>query len=979
MDKDGKQLYYLGVDIGSTTVKSVVIDSLGHVLYSTYQRHNAQVRETLLEELEDINRRFPNTSFALALTGSAGLGLAEEAQLPFVQEVAGTFLAVQRFYPQSDVVVELGGEDAKIIFLTGGTEERMNGTCAGGTGAFIDQMASLLNVSIDELDALSLQAKQVYPIASRCGVFAKSDIQPLLNQGARKEDIALSIYSSVVGQTISGLAQGREIKGNVLFLGGPLSFLKGLRGAFMSGLHLDKEHAIFPENGKIFVAIGAALYAEKTGQEVTLTTLIERLRGLKLHVSLGSSKPLFENEAEYRAFVEEHNNVNVAYGDLSHYEGKAYLGVDAGSTTTKMVLLSEKHEILFSQYASNQGSPLVSIQSQLSDLYARMGKNVTIVSSCVIGYGEDLIRSAFGIDYGLVETVAHYRAAKYFAPDVDFVMDIGGQDIKCFRIKNHAIDSIILNEACSSGCGSFLQTFASALGYSVQDFARLGLFARHPVELGSRCTVFMNSSVKQAQKDGASVADISAGLSASVIKNAIYKVIRFHSPDELGKTVVCQGGTFLNDAILRAFERELGHPVIRPSIAGLMGAFGAALYAEEKGPSGHLISPDELAHLSYESKAFLCQGCGAHCQETLVRFANGRHFIAGNKCDKGAGVKKEDLGLNLYAYKYQKLYALPKSLPAPRGKVGLPVALALVEQLPFWVAFFESLNYQVVLSPHSSRTLYFEGAHTIASDTVCYPAKLMHGHINALEKAGVDFIFYPAESYNFNEEKGDNHFNCPVVAYYSELLNGNDPELMKKKIVNPYFDISEEKSTAKALYAALKEKGISKEEIKKSLQKAYEAQQAYRDDVFNEGQRILKIAKEKGRPVLVLAGRPYHIDPEINHAIPSLITSLGFALVSEDAVAPLYHGKLDVDVLNQWTYHSRLYQAAHYVAEQKNMALVQLVSFGCGIDAITSDEVRSILESHGKLYTMLKIDEISSLGAVRIRLRSLLAALEEKA
>ncbi|MFA6620625.1 MAG: acyl-CoA dehydratase activase-related protein, partial [Bacilli bacterium] len=633
----------------------------------------------------------------------------------------------------------------------------------------------------------------------------------------------------------------------------------------------------------------------------------------------------------------------------------------------------------FSQYASNHGSPLVSIQAQLSDLYQRMGKNVTIVSSCVIGYGEDLIRSAFGIDYGLVETVAHYRAAKYFAPDVDFVMDIGGQDIKCFKIKNHAIDSIVLNEACSSGCGSFLQTFASALGYSVQDFARLGLFAHHPVELGSRCTVFMNSSVKQAQKDGASIADISAGLSASVIKNAIYKVIRFHSPDELGKTVVCQGGTFLNDAILRAFERELGHPVIRPSIAGLMGAFGAALFAEEKGPSGHLITPKELAHLSYESKAFLCQGCLAHCQETLVRFANGRHFIAGNKCDKGAGIKREDLGLNLYSYKYEKLYALPHQLPAPRGKVGLPVALALVEQLPFWVAFFEALNYQVVLSPRSSRALYFEGAHTIASDTVCYPAKLMHGHINALEKAGVDFIFYPAESYNFNEEKGDNHFNCPVVAYYSELLNGNDPFLAHQKIVNPYFDISEEKSTGKALYAALKGRGIRKEEIKKSLQKAYESQKAYRDDVFKEGQRILAAAHEKKLPVLVLAGRPYHIDPEINHAIPALITSLGFALVSEDAVAPLYQGPLMVDVLNQWTYHSRLYQAAHYVAEHDNMALVQLVSFGCGIDAITSDEVRSILEKNNKLYTMLKIDEISSLGAVRIRLRSLLAALEEKA
>lgn len=971
--------YYLGIDIGSTTVKSVVLSATGEILYSSYERHNARIRETLLKELQEVDAAFPTAVFVLALTGSAGLGLAEKAGLPFVQEVAGTYLAVERFYPKSDVVVELGGEDAKIIFLTGGTEERMNGTCAGGTGAFIDQMASLLDVSTDELDRLALNAKQIYPIASRCGVFAKSDIQPLLNQGARKEDIAASIYYAVVGQTISGLAQGRKIQGQVLFLGGPLSFLKGLQNAFTQTLKLTPENALFPKEGRLFVGIGAALYAMKAGEEHQLKELISRLKNAPSEDSLKAAKPLFENEEEYRAFKEEHDNVNIPSFPLENYQGKAYLGIDAGSTTTKMVLLSANHEILYSQYALNKGSPLDGIALQLRGLYERMPSDVEIVSSCVIGYGEDLIRSAFNVSYGLVETIAHYLAARYFAPDVDFVIDIGGQDIKCFKIVQHAIDSIILNEACSSGCGSFLQSFASALGYSVHDFAELGLYARHPVELGSRCTVFMNSAVKQAQKEGATINDISAGLSASVIKNAIYKVIRFHSSEELGKTIVCQGGTFLNDAILRCFEREVAHPVIRPKIAGLMGAFGAALYAERKGPGSRLMNQEELRHLSYTSKAFLCQGCLAHCQETLVSFSDGSHFIAGNKCDKGAGGKRANEDLDLYAYKYNKLYQPSPERVHSRGRVGLPMGLVLIEQYPFWRTFFEALGYEVVPSPKSSHALYLEGASTIASDTVCYPAKLLHGHLAELEKQNLSFIFYPSESYNFREKDSNNHFNCPIVAYYSELLNGNDPALFNHPIVNPYFDISQSASTAKALCAALKPFGVKRKEIKAALLQAYAAQNSQREDIVKEGERIIAEARKKGLPIIVLAGRPYHIDPEINHAIPALITSLGFALVSEDAVAPLYHGDLDLDVLNQWTYHSRLYKAAHYVAENKDMELVQLVSFGCGIDALTSDEIRRLLESHGKLYTLLKIDEISSLGAVRIRLRSLKAAMEEKA
>jgi predicted CoA-substrate-specific enzyme activase len=968
----------LGVDIGSTTVKVVVLSPANEVLFSSYERHNAQVKSTLVNALSQVDQAFPGASFQLAITGSAGLGLAEDAHLPFVQEVAASSLALKTFYPQADVAVELGGEDAKILFLSGGREQRMNGTCAGGTGAFIDQMASLLHVSIDELDALSLQAKQVYPIASRCGVFAKSDIQPLLNQGARKDDIAASIYQAVVGQTLSGLAQGRKIEGTVLFLGGPLSFLKGLQKAFKETLHLDDAHALFPKEAKIFVAIGACLYARGSGAKEQLHSLIETLKNHVSPATLQRNPPLFTSHEEYEAFVEEHAKLDVKTRDITTYSGDAYLGIDAGSTTTKMVLLSKDHEILFSQYCPNAGNPLDAIKTQLLELYSQLGSQIHIVSSCVIGYGEDLIKSAFQIDYGLVETVAHFTAARYFAPSVNFVIDIGGQDIKCFFVKNGAIDSIVLNEACSSGCGSFLETFASSLGYSVADFAELGLFAKHPVELGSRCTVFMNSAVKQAQKDGAEIGDISAGLSASIIKNAIYKVIRFHSAEELGQTVVAQGGTFLNDAILRCFERELGHPVIRPKIAGLMGAFGAALYAEKKGAGLGLIPFKELQALSYTSKAFLCQGCGAHCQETLVSFKDGHHFIAGNKCDKGAGVAKPDLGLDLYAYKVARMEKAPATLAHPKAKFGLPLCLANVEQYPFWEAFFQRLNIQVVLSPNSTRNLYYEGQCTIASDTVCYPAKLMHGHIAELEKLNLGAIFYPSESYNLNEKGSSNHFNCPVVAYYSELLNGNDPHLFAHKILNPYCDFSESDSLLHALVPILKPYGVKKSEIKAAINAGYLAQKAYQADIVAEGQRIIAKARELQRPIIVLAGRPYHIDPEINHAIPALITSLGFALVSEDAVAPLVGDIPTPHVLNQWTYHSRLYKAAYYVTKQPDMELVQLVSFGCGIDAITADEVRRILESQNKLYTLLKIDEVSNLGAIKIRLRSLKAADEEK-
>jgi predicted CoA-substrate-specific enzyme activase len=977
-EKSSTETLNLGLDVGSTTVKTAVLDDDGKVLWNAYERHYSKIKETVLGELKQVDKAFPGASFRLSVTGSAGLGFAERAGLPFVQEVEAAFLAVNAYHPKTDVVIELGGEDAKIIFLTGGVEERMNGSCAGGTGAFIDQMASLLNVSIDELDELSLKAVRHYPIASRCGVFAKSDIQPLINQGARKEDIAASIYHSVVEQTIAGLAQGRKIEGYVMFLGGPLSFLKGLRKAFVETLNLDEEHAIFPPLAKVYMAIGSALFAEKSGKANSLSFYTRKLSSADLSANFLTAKPLFENEAEYEAFKKRHKDVDLKKRDLSTYKGKSYLGIDAGSTTTKYVLLSESHEILRSYYSLNSGSPIEAIKAALLDLYSSMPETCEIASSAVIGYGEDLIKSAFDVDYGLVETVAHLKAAKYFEKDVDFVIDIGGQDIKCFKIKNGAIDSLVLNEACSSGCGSFIQNFAESLGYDVASFAKIALYAKHPVELGSRCTVFMNSSVKQAQKEGATVGDIAAGLASSVVKNAIYKVIRFRTPDELGKKIVCQGGTFLNDAILRSFEREVGREVIRPSIAGLMGAFGAALYAEEKGPKGGLISYEGLKELRYESRSFQCQGCLAHCSLTLVSFPGGKRFIAGNKCDKGAGKKEENLELNGPLYQYSRLF---KERPRPKdskGTVGIPRSLLMYEQYPFWDAYFKSLGFDTILSDESSRDLYFKGRDSIPSDTVCYPAKIMHGHIASLLEKKPTFIFYPSESYNFDEGGSDNHFNCPVVAYYSESLLGNFPGLSRDILYNPYFDVSKERTVTDAMKPYLKRFGVGAKDLSEAYEEGMKAYSEYKADILQKTKDIIDEAHKEGKPIIVLAGRPYHLDPEINHSLPRLISSLGFAVIPASAAAEMDEGELRPLVLNQWTYHSRLYHAAHFVTGEKDMELVQLVSFGCGIDAITTDEVRSILERGGKLYTQLKIDEISNLGAARIRLRSLKAAMEER-
>ena len=968
----------LGIDVGSTTVKVCVIDEEGKILSSTYERHFSKVKECVLGELKKLND--PDGEYKACITGSAGLGLAQRGEIGFVQEVQSAFGAIRRFYPQADAAVELGGEDAKIIFITGGTEQRMNGSCAGGTGAFIDQMATLLNVSVGELDELALKAERVYPIASRCGVFAKSDIQPLLNQGASKADIAASILQAVVDQTVAGLAQGRRIKGTVLFLGGPLYFLKGLRKAFQETLKLDDEHAIFPDNAPCFMSVGAALYAEGEKAE-KLSSIMERIENAKFGSGITVGEPLFASRKEYDEFIMRHMRSDLSFEDIHSYRGDAYLGIDSGSTTTKLMLITPECKILYSHYQSNNGQPLDIVVNKLKELYWLMGDRIVIRGACVTGYGEDMMRAALKIDFGVVETMAHFKAALYFNPDVDFIIDIGGQDIKCFKVKNRVIDSIMLNEACSSGCGSFIQTFAKAMGMEIEEFSRLGLFARHPVELGSRCTVFMNSSVKQAQKEGATVEDISAGLSSSIVKNAIYKVIRARTPEELGEHIVVQGGTFLNDAVLRSFEKETGKEVVRPAIAGLMGAFGAALYAKESTRKDTLISslatPAELDRFGYSSRSVMCKGCTSHCSVNILTFSDGRRFVSGNKCERGAGLPRPKNVPDIYAYKYEKLLSLPSGLPGTRGRVGLPLQLVMYEQLPLWTSFFETCGFEVVLSEKSSRELYFKGQHTVASDTACYPAKLMHGHIESLLDMGVDFIFYPSESYNLDEHDSVNHYNCPVVAYYGELLKANNERLNEDNFVMPYLDLNEEKSAVHTLTKALKKYKVPASLVREGLREGKRRMEEFHQGIVERGRSILAEAEREGRHVIVLAGRPYHTDPEINHGIDKLLTSLGIAVLSEDSV--FEEGELvKVNVLDQWTYHARLYRAAEFVTRHENVDLVQLVSFGCGIDAVTTDEVRHILESRGKLYTQIKIDEINNLGVVKIRLRSLLAAIEEQ-
>ncbi len=968
----------LGIDIGSTTAKIVLVED-EKIVYSKYERHYSKVREKTAQMLSEIKPIVGNRTFKAAISGSAGMGLAQVASIPFAQEVFVVGEVIRRKEPDTSVVIELGGEDAKIIFFDGAPDERMNGSCAGGTGAFIDQMATLLCMTNDEMDKASLEHKKLYPIASRCGVFAKTDIQPLLNQGASKADVAASIYQAVVNQTIGGLAQGRKIKGKVMFLGGPLFYCLGLRERFVETLGLTEENAVFPDYAIYAVALGTALYAGKAGEESTIDAFIAAIENAKSYSSgTDTLPPLFENESEYNEFSARHAKANVQSKDISAYSGNAYLGIDCGSTTTKLVLLSEKNEIIYSYYASNMGNPVEVVRGELEKIYALCEGKIKICGSAVTGYGEELIKNAFGCDIGIVETIAHYTAAKYFCPEVDFILDIGGQDIKCFKIKNGAIDSIMLNEACSSGCGSFLETFAKSMGYPIADFAKKGIYGKHPVNLGSRCTVFMNSSVKQAQKDGAGVEDISAGLSISVVKNAIYKVIRAASADELGTNIVVQGGTFYNDAVLRAFERELGKNVIRPGIAGLMGAYGAALYSKRCKEST-LISKDNLAAFLHTSKSMTCKGCTNNCHLTINTFADGRKYISGNRCEKGLGLAKPTAQVpNLYEFKRNKLLSMQGG-DGTRGTIGLPLALGMYELLPLWYGILSNLGFKVVIPKMSTRRTYEKGQLSIPSDTVCYPAKLMHGHIAELLGAKPDAIFYPCLSYNIDEKASDNHYNCPVVAYYSELLVGNIEELRETKFLYPYLNINSKKELAKELSDYLTKKlcPITVKEAKKAVDKGFNLYYDYMYSVKREGERALQFAKENGKRVMILAGRPYHIDPEICHGIDELAKSLGFVVVSEDSVFHLAE-PVRVNVLNQWTYHARLYRAAMYAAKNPDAELVQLVSFGCGVDAITTDEVRSILEERGKFYTQIKIDEITNLGAVKIRLRSLIGAIDEK-
>ncbi len=964
----------IGLDIGSTTIKCAVLDENNKIIYSTYERHYSQITQKIAEILQRVRLDVKGASSAcVAISGSAGMGVAEGCNIDFVQEVYATRVAVNTFLPGTDVVIELGGEDAKILFLSGGMEVRMNGTCAGGTGAFIDQMATLLNVELDRFNDLAAQYEKTYTIASRCGVFAKTDIQPLLNQGARKSDIAQSIFAAVVNQTVSGLAQGREIEGNVVYLGGPLTFMPQLRKQFDKVLGTQ---GVCPENSLNYVAAGAALCADNT---IDFDEVIEKIRVYTGSGNFAFNPPLFKDKKEYEEFVSRHSRANIKGKDIHGYKGKVFIGIDAGSTTVKGVVISENKELLHSKYLSNSGNPVPIIKSFLEEVY-KLAPDIKIAGSAVTGYGEEIIRNAFCIDYGIVETVAHFTAAKDFMPDVEFVIDIGGQDIKCFKIHNGAIDNIFLNEACSSGCGSFLQTFANALGYSIEEFANKGLFAKHPVDLGSRCTVFMNSSVKQAQKDGATIEDISAGLSLSVVKNALYKVIRTSGPDELGRKIVVQGGTFLNNAVLRAFEQEMGTPVVRPVISGLMGAYGAALYAMSKGSdkTSTILNLEQLKNFKHDIKVANCGLCQNNCRLTINTFADGRKFIAGNRCERPITKKSPDNNLNMYDYKLNLLQSY-KPQQGARGTIGLPMGLNMYEMLPFWHTFFTKLSFEVVTSGISDKRVYAKGNKTIPSDTICFPAKLVHGHVQKLIDSGVKTIFYPCMSYNFDEGKGDNHYNCPVVAYYPEVIGANMNSVRNITYIKEYVGIHRKKDFPKKMHEILNKyyPDITLKEVKKASEAAYNEYDAHIQRIRTKGDEIIKRAEEEGRPIFVWSGRPYHFDPEINHGIDKMISSFGVAIVSEDAVSCKVE-KFPVNVLNQWTYHSRLYSAAKYIAGRDDMNLVQLVSFGCGVDAITTDEVRDILEREGKIYTQIKIDEITNLGAVKIRIRSLLAAIGEE-
>ena len=978
--------YSLGIDIGSTTVKVALLDKQRALLFSAYERHFADIQGTLSTILKKMKDITGSCMLSAAITGSGGLTLAKHLHIPFVQEVVSVASALQETAPQTDVAIELGGEDAKIIYFTGGIEQRMNGICAGGTGSFIDQMASLLKTDATGLNEYAKDYKAIYPIAARCGVFAKSDIQPLINEGASKQDLSASIFQAVVNQTISGLACGKPIRGNVAFLGGPLHFLTELKQAFIRTLHLTPEQTIVPNNSHLFAAIGSAYHA--SSDIFSLDTLLEQLQtGISMDFEVTRMQPLFETENDYIAFTSRHKNATVKKTSLTEYHGNCFLGIDAGSTTTKAALVGEDGTLLYSFYQNNNGSPLKTALKAVKEIYSLLPSDAFIVRSCSTGYGEALIKEALMLDEGEVETIAHYHAAAHFAKDVDCILDIGGQDMKCIRIKNGTVDSVQLNEACSSGCGSFIETFAKSLNYTVADFAKVALFAKNPIDLGTRCTVFMNSKVKQAQKEGALVADISAGLAYSVIKNALYKVIKITDAKDFGKKVVVQGGTFYNDAVLRSFEQISGCEAVRPDIAGIMGAFGAALIARKHfhGTKTTMLSIEQLRELTFHTDMTRCKGCTNHCLLTINHFSGGRKFISGNRCERGIGKEKANQTIpNLYAYKLQRYFSYKplEQFEAKRGTVGIPRVLNMYENYPFWHTFFTELGYRVVLSPTSSKKLYELGIESIPSESECYPAKLAHGHIMWLLQQGIRYIFYPCIPYERREyAESGNHYNCPIVTSYGENIKNNIEELKDTSITfqNPFLSLESEEIVCKRLVEVIgKENQIPEKEIVLAVHKAWKELTQARFDIQKAGESAVDYIEKQHCLGIVLAGRPYHIDPEINHGIPELLTSYGVAVLTEDSISHL--GTIDrpTIVVDQWMYHTRLYAAASYVRTNPNLELIQLNSFGCGLDAVTTDQVSDILTHSGKIYTVLKIDEVNNLGAARIRIRSLLSALKER-
>jgi predicted CoA-substrate-specific enzyme activase len=978
----------MGLDVGSTTVKMVILDQEDNIVYSKYRRHFSDIKSTIIGLIREGYKTVKDINITINVTGSGGMSVSKWLSIPFIQEVVACTKTVELLIPETDVAIELGGEDAKITYFEGSIEQRMNGTCAGGTGAFIDQMASLLKTDAKGLNDLAKNYKVLYPIAARCGVFAKTDVQPLINEGANREDIAASILQAVVTQTISGLACGKPIKGNVAFLGGPLYFLSELRKRFVETLNIKEEQVIFPENSQLFVAMGAAI-ASKKSQVINYKILVEKINKIKEIESheIERLRPLFRDKEEFDEFISRHETAKAKIGNIETYKGKAYLGIDAGSTTTKAVLIGEDSEILYSFYGSNQGNPLKKVKEILKEVYSKLNENTTIVNSTVTGYGESLIKAALHIDIGEIETIAHYKASEYFLPGVDFILDIGGQDMKCLRIKNGVIDSILLNEACSSGCGSFIETFANSLNMKVSDFAKEAIYANNPVDLGSRCTVFMNSRVKQAQKEGANVGDISAGLSYSVIKNALFKVIKIRDPKEMGKKIIVQGGTFYNNAVLRSFELVSGREAVRPDIAGLMGAFGAAIISKERYTQGHkttLLSKDEIEKFEMKTELRRCGLCNNNCLLTINKFSTSEEFISGNRCERPLGrVEAKEEIPNMYDYKYKRTFRyIPlKKEDAKRGVIGIPRVLNMYENYPFWFTLLTSLGFRVEISPRSTKNIYELGIETIPSESACYPAKIVHGHIMALVNKGVKNILYPSIAYELKEFKeANNHYNCPIVTSYPEVIKNNMDIIREKEItfINPFFSLNVKEKLYKRIQEEFRNFGVTYEEAKKAVDLAWEERKNYKRDIEKKGEEILKYLKLTGRKGIVLAGRPYHVDPEINHGIPNIITSFGMAVLTEDSVSHLGKLNSELRIVDQWVYHSRLYRAANFVGTQQNLELIQLNSFGCGLDAVTTDQVQEILASYGKIYTVLKIDEGNNLGAVKIRIRSLKAAMEER-